>query len=151
MKTKFKETFLYHLLELLKFQKRDYFYQIHDFDSSKHDCLLDHYLGCPFEGAGFIDHKRYEIISCEVTETKTDDWGYKYNIYSVLVKIYLHRSIWGQDNNYKSKRYKKKYDYYKEIIDKKRELEDEINELNKNKKNESKQSLQNLSTDESLG
>ena len=107
MKTKFKETFLYHLLQLLKFEKRDYFYQIHDFDSSEHEHLLDHYLGCPFEGAGFIDHKRYEVISCEIAKTTT-------------------------------KRYIKKYNYYKKIIDDKRELEDEINELNKKKKNESK-------------
>jgi hypothetical protein len=138
MKLKFKETFLYHLLQLLKFKKRDYFYQIHDYDYSENEQLLNHYLDCPFKGAGFIDQKRYEVISCEVTKTKTDQWGCEYNIYSVLVKIYLHRSIWEQDKHWKSKAYIEKYNYYKKIIDDKRKLEQEIIELNKKKNYESK-------------
>jgi hypothetical protein len=140
MKLKFKETFLYHLLQLLKFKKRDYFYQIHDFDGSEHEQLLDHYLECPFKGAGFIDQKRYEVISCEVIKTKTDQWGYEYNIYSVLVKIYTCRSIWEQHYHWNSAEYKEKYNYYKKIIDDKRKLEQEINELNKKKNYESNQS-----------
>ena len=138
MKLKFKETFLYHLLQLLKFKKRDYFYQIHDYEYSEHEQLLDDYLGCPFKGAGFIDHKRYEVISCQVVKTITDEWGDEHNVYSVLVKIYLHKSIWEQDRHWKSKRYKKKYNYYKKIIDDKRKLEQEIIELNKKKNYESK-------------
>ena len=139
MKLKFKETFLYHLLQLLKFKKRDYFYQIHDYDYSENEQLLDDYLGCPFKGAGFLDHKRYEVISCQVVKTTTDEWGKDNNIYSVLVKIYLHKSIWAQNNYWKSKSYLEKYNYYKKIIDDKRNLEQEIIELNKNKnkKNES--------------